>query len=71
MEREKVKSSHIEEVGWEDNKMEVVFNTGDVYLYQPVPREVYNEIVEAKSVGEKFHELIRSNEAIHYRRVKK
>lgn len=71
MEFEKVKSSNIKEVGWEDNKMQVVFKDGATYLYQPVPRGVYNEIVEAKSVGSAFHRLIRSNKAIHYQKVKK
>lgn len=45
-----------------DYKLRVMFNSGDVYDYAEVPLEIYNRIINAKSVGKTFNVLIKDGD---------
>ncbi|MBA7552008.1 hypothetical protein ES705_44559 [subsurface metagenome] len=53
MERLAVVSSNIESIGYDaaNEVLEVEFRGGAVYQYSGVPKDVYNELMEAESVG--------------------
>lgn len=59
--REKVKSSAIKEIGWDDNIMEVKFTSDSVYKYENVPKSVFQALKDSNSIGKTFHTLIRGN----------
>lgn len=67
MNREKVESSCVAEVGYDpvSGDMEIQFVSGSVYVYSNVTPETHKEIMEASSVGKAFWELIRRAEAAH------
>jgi hypothetical protein len=48
-----VESSMIHAVGYDrkTKELEVVFNSGAVWIYEDVPRGVYKELMEAESKG--------------------
>ena len=48
-----VESSMIHAVGYDEQtrKLEIVFNTGRIYCYEDVPREVYEGLMAAESKG--------------------
>lgn len=50
MEMIKVKSSNIQSVGYENEKLYVQYNSG-LYLYEGVKKEVYNNLLQAESKG--------------------
>jgi hypothetical protein len=56
MRREPVVSSNIKAVGHDEKTsiLEVEFNSGSVYQYTGVPKEVYTALVSAASVGKYF-----------------
>ncbi len=56
-----VKSSNIAEIGyWEEKKELLVrFNSRDIYRYSNVPEEVYQEFLDASSKGKYFAEHIK------------
>jgi len=67
----KVKSSNIEQVGFEEkvtvsfNKkpmsiLRVIFTSGYTYDYYRVPKKEYEELIEADSVGIYFHKNIKN-----------
>lgn len=62
MERQKVKSSNIASVGYDETTriLEVEFHNGGIYQYLNVPPQDYAELIEADSVGKFFHSRIRS-----------
>jgi hypothetical protein len=74
MVREKVNSSSLASIGYQNNILEVEFRkTGDVYQYYDVQEEVYLSLMKAKSKGFYFTRYIRENyefkkteQAIHY-----
>ena len=56
MERTTVRSSNIDSIGYdEDNEtLEVEFNKGGVYQYSNVPLAIYEELINAGSIGVYF-----------------
>ncbi len=65
-----VQSSNIDAVGYQDNRLFIRFHGGAEYAYDKVPREVFQEIVRAESVGSCFHNLIKKRpEKYPYRRL--
>ena len=59
----KVESSNLEAVGYDQDtqEMTVEFKGGGLYKYKDVPFEVYTELMDADSIGQLFHKLIRGN----------
>lgn len=57
-----VDSSVIAAIGYESalSRLEVHFHTGRVYRYFLVPQSVYDELVEAESVGRYFNRNVRN-----------
>ena len=62
MERVSVSSSNIASVGYDDasQNLEVEFLTGAIYEYYGVPGSVYQELVNASSVGGYFAQRIKN-----------
>lgn len=67
--RTPVSSSSLRSVGYdeEDGALEIEFNHGGVYRYMDVPRDVYQELLSARSHGGYFHDHVRGEYA--YRRL--
>lgn len=63
MEREKVRSSNLASIGYDeaDNILEIEFNHGGVYQYLNVSLDVYEELINANSKGTYFSDNIRNN----------
>lgn len=61
MDRQRVISSELDSVGYDDanNVLEVEFRTGGVYQYFGVPRELYVALVTASSKGRFFNSEIK------------
>jgi glutamine amidotransferase-like uncharacterized protein len=51
MNMKSVVSSVIKEIGWEANTLRVVYHGGTAYDYENVPKVVYDEALNAISVG--------------------
>lgn len=49
----KVKSSMVSAVGYNSNTkdLEVVFNTGKIWIYEDVSKDVYEELLNSDSIG--------------------
>jgi hypothetical protein len=62
MRRHAVNSSVIKTLGYDDrnNVLEVEFHTGRVYQYFGVPPAVYNDLLNASSIGEFYNRQIRN-----------
>lgn len=60
-----VKSSNIKELAHEGNALKVRFLTGTEYHYGGVPESVYNEIVNAPSVGKAFIKLVKNHPQLY------
>lgn len=54
-------SSNIESINYNESEqlLFVEFHSGGVYKYSGVPREVFDAMSNAESVGKAFHSLIR------------
>jgi len=73
-----VKSSNIQQIGWEERRvslnqkpkaiLRIAFNTGMVYDYHDVPKEVYESFLKAESIGKYFWANIKDK--YNYERVK-
>lgn len=63
MNRMPVSSSNVVSVGYDQNTMtlEVEFKDGALYQYFDVPVAVYEELVQASSIGSFLHAHIRYN----------
>lgn len=57
----KVTSSNIDSVAWENETLYITFKRGDTYKYDEVSLDVYNQMVEASSVGKFFIANVRDN----------
>ena len=57
-----VNSSNIKSVDWDAKTLEVDFHRGATYRYSEVPEEVFNQLINAQSVGKYFN----GNIAKHY-----
>lgn len=42
-----------------DNVLSVMFNSGKTYRYADVPKEIYQELIEARSAGKFFQAYIK------------
>ena len=53
MKRQSVESSNLASVGYdaENEILEVEFNHGGVYQYFDVPENIYNDLINAPSIG--------------------
>lgn len=53
MERQSVSSSNVASVGYEEDTqtLEIEFHNGSVYQYYDVPKNVYEALMSATSVG--------------------
>jgi hypothetical protein len=61
MELTPVKSSNVAAVGHEGETLEVQFNNGTRYRYAGVPRETFDALIGAESVGRFFNTEIKPN----------
>ena len=61
MERESVNSSNLASVGYDppSQTLEIEFNHGGVYQYFDVPKEEYDALMNADSLGSYFFHNIR------------
>ena len=61
MERAAVTSSNIASVGYDIDTMtlEIEFNSGGVYQYHGVDFNIYENMMDADSVGRYFHQHVR------------
>lgn len=61
MSRVSVESSNIESVGHDEttDTLEVEFKSGAVYVYDNVPRAVFDGLISASSVGRYFNSYVR------------
>lgn len=57
-----VKSSNVSQVGYDEDKnvLRVFFLSGGIYDYLDVPRETFDAVVNAKSVGKTINSLIKT-----------
>jgi len=56
-----VESSNIQALAYDGVFMYVRFLSGGIYRYGNVPESVYQELLNAESVGGSFHRLIKKN----------
>ncbi len=56
MKRQKVSSSNLRSVGYDEAEgiLEIEFQDGRVYRYYEVPKEVYEDLLSAPSLGRFF-----------------
>ncbi len=56
-----VESTMFHAIGYDPDLrvLEVIFNSGGIYLYRDVPADVYDHLMSAESKGEYFHEVVR------------
>jgi len=59
MNREYVRSSNLESVGYDDGVLEIAFRSGGIYQYHGVPYDVYTGLMQAASKGGYFHDFIK------------
>jgi len=57
--RNRVNSSNIASIGWENGTLEVEFHDSGVYQYSGVPEAVYRAFLSAYSKGSYFHDHIK------------
>ena len=57
-----VESTMLHAVGYDPDLrvLEVIFNSGGIYLYRDVPPDVYDAMMKADSKGEYFLEVVRN-----------
>lgn len=63
IEMKEVKSSNIQRVGYDplEKTMRVQFSSGTAFVYKDVPRETFDNLRSAKSIGNYFAQNIRPN----------
>lgn len=55
----KVKSSNIDRIGYDNEDAYVIFSNGNVYKYPNVPREIFDTLLTAESVGKQFSKTLK------------
>ena len=62
MERQPVKSTNVESVGYNDEEkvLEVKFRSGGVYQYAGVQPEMYADLLNAESIGRFVSQVVRA-----------
>lgn len=58
-----VASSNIAAIGHSNDKLHIRFRNGGRYVYDDVPRETFEQAVEAKSLGGFVHENVKGKYA--------
>lgn len=63
MQRAAVSSSNVAEVGYDPDTLtlEVAFQSGDVYQYFDVPESVYQQLMQASSIGAFLNQQIKNS----------
>ena len=56
-----IDSSMIDTIGYEDEVLWIVFTSGKCYVYAGVPEEIFNDMMNAESIGKFFHGHIKNN----------
>ncbi|MCC4766197.1 KTSC domain-containing protein [Methanosarcina sp. DH1] len=61
MERTEVSSSNIESIGYDESKkvLEIEFKKGNIYQYQGVPDNIFQNLLHASSHGKYFNAHIK------------
>ena len=60
MKMDSVDSSFIKEIGWENERLRVIFYDGITFDYLNVTEDAYKEFKNASSVGSHFHRKIKN-----------
>jgi len=60
-----VESSNIDAIAHQHDKLFVRFRSGAEYVYDGVTKDTFREIVEAESIGSRFHHLVKKHPDIH------
>lgn len=60
-EYQKVKSSIIDRIAWEDGNLYVRFLNGSLYVFYSVPENVFVELQNVSSKGNFFYQNIRNS----------
>ena len=68
MYHQRVSSSDLYSVGYENGTLEIAFNSGGVYQYYNVPYSTYQGLMCADSHGKYFHAYI--NNYYRYSRIR-
>ena len=55
-----VNSSNLEALALEGSTMHVRFKGGSIYTYTGVSQEIFDQVIMADSVGQSFHQLVKS-----------
>lgn len=63
--RTPVASSSLRSVGYDEETLEIEFESGGIYQYSDVPREIYEGLLGARSHGSYFHENVRGQYDYH------
>ena len=61
MQRTQVDSSNVRSIGWEDNTLEVEFNSGALYQYIGVPKSLFDEMLASNSKGQFLNSKIKTD----------
>jgi hypothetical protein len=71
MNRQKVSSTQIKEIGYDEktSTLEIEFHRGNVYQYHPITKEGYEQMMKAESPGKFFHANIKNNELVTCKKV--
>lgn len=61
MRRLPVRSSNLASIGYDDEVLEIEFNSGGIYQYHNVPSIVYEQLMSARSHGKYFASNIKNS----------
>lgn len=66
-------SSNIKKTVYDESKkaLVIIFNKGNMYMYQPVSKELYEEFEKAESQGKFFMDKIKKNSKITFIKLTK
>jgi len=67
MDRQRVSSTDLSSVGYENGVLEIRFHNGGTYQYYGVPESVYHSLMNASSKGTYFGRYIRNK--YRYRKI--
>ncbi len=67
MERDKVVSSMMESIGYDEETktLEIEFTNGSIWQYEPMTAEGYRDFLKSDSMGSYFHKFIKSNDLLN------
>ena len=73
MKRQKVKSSNLKSVGYDNvsELLEIEFLNGSIYQYKKVPEKLHTTLIKSDSLGKTFGLLIRPYFKGHLQPIKK